>query len=128
MTKSAPQPIGPYSQAIKANGFAYFSGQGPLLPDGTLVGVENYDIALQTRQTLTNLKAVVEAAGTTLESVVKVNIFVTDINDFSKVNEVYKEFFTTHFPARTTVAVAALPLHMNVEIECVATYQQSSKI
>lgn len=119
--------MGPYSQAIKANGMVYLSGQVPLTPDGKLVGVTGQtDIQAQTRQALTNIKAVLEAAGTTWESIVKVNVFITDMNDFGKINEVYTEFFSTHFPARSLVEVRALPLGVNIEIECIATYAQPS--
>ncbi|KAF5101660.1 hypothetical protein D0Z00_000734 [Geotrichum galactomycetum] len=122
-TENAPAPVGPYSQAVKANGFVYLSGQVPLTPEGKLVEGHE-DIQVQTRQALTNIKNVIAAAGTTWESIVKVNVFVTDIGDFGKINEVYKEFFNTHAPARSLVQVAALPLGVNIEIEAVATYQQ----
>ncbi|KAF5102403.1 hypothetical protein D0Z03_000415 [Geotrichum reessii] len=95
----------------------------PLTPEGKLVEGHE-DIQVQTRQVLTNIKSVIAAAGTTWESIVKVNVFVTDIGDFGKINEVYKEFFNTHAPARSLVQVAALPLGVNIEIEAVATYQQ----
>lgn len=89
------------------------------MPNGKLIeGAE--DIKVQTRQSLTNLKAVVEAAGSSLEHIVKINVFITDMDKFPLVNEVYGEFFTTHKPARSCVAVKTLPLNVDVEIEAVA--------
>lgn len=99
------------------------SGQVPLTAEGKLVEGHE-DIQVQTRQVLDNVKAVIEAAGTTWESIIKVNVFVTDINDFAKINEIYKEFFSTHAPARSLVSVKALPLGVNIEIEAIATYTQ----
>ena len=117
-TNRAPAAVGPYSQAVKVGDFIYTAGQIPLEPQtGALVegGIE-----AQTRQAMQNLAAVLEAAGSSLTQVVKTTIFVTDINDFATVNQVYGSFFTDRPPARSTVQVAALPLGAKVEIEAVA--------
>ncbi len=116
-TENAPAAIGPYSQAIKANGFIYTSGQIPLTPDGKLV---EGDIHAQTRQVLTNLNAVLEAAGSSLDQIVKTTIYLTDMDDFIAVNTVYAEFFAGSFPARSTVAVRTLPKNVQIEIDAVA--------
>jgi len=118
-TDSAPKAIGPYSQAIRANGFVYTAGQVALSPaTGEMVGAT---IEEQTRQVLTNLKAVLEAAGSGLDKVVKTTVFLSNIQgDFAKMNAVYAEFFTAAPPARTTVQAAALPRGALIEIECVA--------
>ena len=117
-TTGAPGAIGPYSQAVKAGGFLYVSGQLPLDPaTGAFPGD---DIAAQTRQSLTNLKAIVDAAGMTLTDVVRVGVFMKDMNDFAAMNAVYGEFFTENCPARAAVEVARLPKDALVEIECVA--------
>ncbi len=116
-TDKAPAAIGPYSQGVKSNGFVFASGQLGIDPaTGKLAdGVE-----AQTRQALSNLSAVLEAAGASLESVVKTTIFLADISDFPVVNGVYGEFFGESLPARATVQVAALPLGALVEIEAIA--------
>ena len=117
-TTGAPGAIGPYSQAVKAGGFLYVSGQLPLDPaTGAFAGD---DIASQTRQSLTNIKAIVDAAGMTLTDVVRVGVFLKDMNDFAAMNEVYGQFFTSDCPARAAVEVARLPKDALVEIECVA--------
>lgn len=117
-TTGAPGAIGPYSQAVKASGFLYVSGQLPLDPaTGAFAGD---DIASQTRQSLTNIKAIVDAAGMTLTDVVRVGVFLKDMNDFAAMNAVYGEFFTENCPARAAVEVARLPKDALVEIECVA--------
>ena len=117
-TSGAPGAIGPYSQAVKAGGFLYVSGQLPLDPaTGAFAGD---DIASQTRQSLTNIKAIVDAAGMTLTDVVRVGVFLKDMNDFAAMNAVYGEFFTENCPARAAVEVARLPKDALVEIECVA--------
>lgn len=117
-TTGAPGAIGPYSQAVKAGGFLYVSGQLPLDPaTGAFAGD---DIASQTRQSLTNIKAIVDAAGMTLTDVVRVGVFLKDMNDFTAMNAVYGEFFTENCPARAAVEVARLPKDALVEIECVA--------
>ena len=115
-TKNAPEAIGPYSQAIKVGNFIYTSGQIALTPNGEFL---DEDVKTQTRQVCENLKAVLEAAGVSLEKVVKTTIFLDDINNFADVNEVYGEYFT-HKPARSTVAVKELPKGAKVEIECIA--------
>ncbi len=116
-TENAPAAIGPYSQAIKANGFIYTSGQIPLTPDGKLV---EGDIHEQTRQVLTNLNAVLEAAGSSLDQIVKTTIYLTNMDDFIAVNTVYAEFFAGSFPARSTVAVRTLPKNVQIEIDAIA--------
>ncbi len=117
-TTNAPGAIGPYSQAVQAGGFLYVSGQLPIDPaTGAFAGD---DVTAQTRQSLTNLKSIVEAAGMTLGDVVKVNVFLKDMGDFAAMNTVYGEFFTANFPARAAVEVARLPKDALVEIECVA--------
>ncbi|MFP4345299.1 MAG: RidA family protein [Anaerolineales bacterium] len=117
-TSKAPGAVGPYSQAIKSNGFVFTAGQIALDPEsGTLVGEE---IAAQTRQVMQNLAAVLAAAGSGLERVVKTTIFVTDLAHFKTVNAVYGEFFEEAPPARSTVEVSALPLGALVEIETIA--------
>jgi 2-iminobutanoate/2-iminopropanoate deaminase len=117
-TSQAPGAVGPYSQAIKSNGFVFTAGQIALDPEsGTLVGEE---IAVQTRQVMQNVAAILEAAGSGLEKVVKTTIFVTDLAHFKTVNAVYGEFFEGPPPARSTVEVSALPLGALVEIETIA--------
>ena len=117
-TPNAPGAIGPYSQAVKAGGFLYVSGQLPIDPaTGSFAGE---DVTAQTRQSLTNIKAIVDAAGMSLTDVVKVNVFLKDMGDFADMNAVYGEFFTENFPARAAVEVARLPKDALVEIECVA--------
>jgi len=116
-TPNAPAAIGPYSQAIIANGMVFTSGQIALTPEGAFVegGIE-----VQTTQVLTNLKAVLEAAGSGLGKVVKTTIFLANMEDFAAVNGLYEAFFGTHKPARSTVAVKTLPKNALVEIEAVA--------
>lgn len=117
-TDSAPAAVGPYSQAIKANGFVYTSGQVAINPaTGKVI---DGGIKEQTQQVLTNLTAVLKAAGTTLDKVVKTTVFLKDMNDFAAMNEVYSQFFPVHQPARSAVQVARLPLDVAVEIECIA--------
>lgn len=117
-TNNAPGAVGPYSQAIRAAGFVYTAGQVPLIP-GTKQLIEG-GIQAQTRQALENIQAVLEAAGTSLDRVVKVTVFLMDMNDFAAMNEVYAEFFTVDPPARSAVQVARLPLDARIEIEAVA--------
>ena len=117
-TESAPKAIGPYSQAIRIGDFVYTAGQVSIVPaTGDLIAG---DIEAQTRQALNNLKAVLEAAGSGLDKVVKTTVFMTDLGDFTRMNGVYAEFFPSQPPARSTVQVAALPKGAMVEIECVA--------
>ncbi|MBC7910405.1 MAG: RidA family protein [Pyrinomonadaceae bacterium] len=117
-TERAPQAIGPYSQAVKAAGFVFASGQIPIDPEtGEFVAG---GVAEQTAQVLKNLSAVLEAAGTTLEQVVKTTVFLADMKDFAAMNEVYARFFTGNAPARATVEASALPRDARVEIEAIA--------
>lgn len=117
-TQHAPAAIGPYSQAIKANGFVFTAGQAGLDPaTGKIV---EGGIAAQTRQTLNNIKAILEAGGSSLASVVKTTVFLHRIDDFAAMNSVYQEFFPDAPPARSTVAVKDLPMGALVEIEAVA--------
>lgn len=117
-TNNAPQAIGPYSQAIEANGTLYISGQIPLNP-ATMEFVSE-DVKEQTHQCLKNLEEILKEAGYTLENVVKCGIFLADMNDFAEVNEVYSQFFSNHKPARACVEVARLPRDAKVEIEAIA--------
>lgn len=117
-TENAPAAIGPYSQAIVANGFVYTAGQVPFNPQ-TMQVVEG-DIAVQTEQVMKNLQAILQQAGADLSTVVKTTVFLKDMNDFAAMNEVYARHFGDHKPARSTVQVARLPRDVDVEIECVA--------
>jgi 2-iminobutanoate/2-iminopropanoate deaminase len=117
-TSHAPQAIGPYSQAVKINGFVFCSGQIPLDP-GTMQIIEG-DVKAQTERVLSNLSAVLEAAGSSLVQVVKTTVFLLDMNDFAAMNEVYATFFSNNRPARSTVQVSRLPRDVRVEIEVVA--------
>ncbi len=118
-TDQAPAPIGPYNQAILSGGTLYVSGQIAIDPrTGELV---QDDIQVETRMVLNNLQAVVRSAGMELENVVKCSIFISDMNAFSQINEVYSEFFDgPTAPARETVQVSVLPKNVNVEISCIA--------
>ena len=117
-TAKAPGAVGPYSQAIIANGFVYTAGQIPLIP-GEQKLVEG-DIQAQTRQVLENLNAVLEGAGTNLANVVKTTVFLKNMDDFAKMNEIYGQYFPENPPARSTVEVARLPRDAMVEIEVIA--------
>lgn len=117
-TGNAPKAVGPYSQAVKANGFIFLSGQIPLDPQ-TQQLVQG-DVAKETERVLENLKAVVEAAGSSLSRVVKTTVFLADMNDFAKMNEVYARYFCAPLPARSTVQVARLPRDARVEIDLIA--------
>ena len=120
-TDAAPAAIGPYSQAVVANGFVFASGQIPIDPaTGDIV---EGDIAVQTRRVLDNLKAVLEAAGSSLAQVVKTTVYLSSIDDYPAMNEVYAEYFGESCPARAAVAVAALPRNVDVEIEVVAVVE-----
>lgn len=116
-TNQAPAAIGPYSQGIIVNNLFYSSGQIPLTAEGTMV---NGDVKEQTHQVFSNLKAVLEAAGASLETVVKATVFIKNMDEFTAVNEVYGEYFSVHKPARSCVEVARLPKDALVEIEVVA--------
>ncbi|HEX2094639.1 MAG TPA: RidA family protein [Longimicrobiaceae bacterium] len=117
-TGGAPAAIGPYSQAIVHGGLVFTAGQIPLDP-ATMQMVEG-DIAIQTERVMQNLSAVLEAAGASLRTVVKTTVFLSDMNDFTAMNEVYARFFGDHAPARSTVQAARLPRDARVEIEAVA--------
>lgn len=117
-TSSAPAAVGPYSQAIRAGDLLFLSGQIPLVP-GTTTLVDG-DVGVQAERVMKNLAAVLEAAGASLDDVVKTTIYLVDLNDFARVNEVYGSFFQSAPPARATIGVAALPLGARVEIEAVA--------
>lgn len=117
-TDKAPEAIGPYSQAIAIGSFIYTSGQIPIDPQtGEVVGNE---IQMQVQQVLENLKNVLEAAGSSMNKVVKTTVFIKDMNSFSKINEVYAKYFTQSFPARSCVEVSKLPKDVLIEIEAVA--------
>lgn len=116
-TNQAPAAIGPYSQGIVVNNIFYSSGQIPLTAEGNMVAG---DIKEQTHQVFANLKAVLEAAGASLETVVKTTVFIKNMDEFALVNEVYGEYFSAHKPARSCVEVARLPKDALVEIEVVA--------
>ncbi len=118
-SNEAPKAIGPYSHAVKTGNLVYTSGQIGLLPaTGTMAGD---DIATQTHQALKNLKAVLESSGSDMAHVVKVTVFLKDLNDFAKINDIYKDYFPAIKPARSTVQAARLPKDALIEIECVAT-------
>jgi len=117
-TDRGPKAIGPYSQAIKANGFVFVSGQIPLDPR-TQQLVEG-EVARQTERVLENLKGIVEAAGSSLDRVVKTTVFLKDMGDFAAMNDVYGRYFSSQPPARATVEVARLPRDVRVEIELIA--------
>jgi 2-iminobutanoate/2-iminopropanoate deaminase len=117
-TNDAPGAIGPYSQAIKAGGMVFCSGQIPIDPEtGEFVSDV---VAEQTEQVLKNLSKVLAAAGTSLDNVVKTTVFLADMNDFAEMNEVYGRFFSENKPARATVQAARLPRDAKVEIDCIA--------
>ncbi|AAP78290.1 RidA family protein [Helicobacter sp. MIT 03-1614] len=116
-TLKAPQAIGPYSQAQIYNGIIYTSGQIALNAQGDFV---NGDITAQSTQVLENLKAILESAGSSLQKVIKTSVFLSDINHFNALNEVYAKYFGSHKPARSTIAVKSLPKNALVEIECIA--------
>ncbi len=117
-TQSAPQPIGPYSQGIRAGNFLFVSGQGPIDPKtGKMIEA---DIVKQTHQTLQNVKAIVEDSGLTLSDVVKVSIFLKNASDFQKMNEIYKTFFQENPPTRTTVQAEFVSPGMLIEIDAIA--------
>ncbi len=116
-TEKAPSAIGPYSQAVVANGMVYTSGQIALTPEGIML--EN-DVVIQTKQVLNNLKAVLEKAGSSMNQVVKTTIFIDSMNDFGIINDIYEEAFGSHKPARATVAVKTLPKNALVEIDAIA--------
>jgi 2-iminobutanoate/2-iminopropanoate deaminase len=118
-TAAAPAAIGPYSQGVVANGMVYTAGQIPLDP-ATMEPVGGADVAAQTERVMLNLAAILEHAGASLSTVVKTTVFLTDMNDFVAMNEVYGRHFGEHRPARSTVEVCRLPKDVKVEIEAVA--------
>ena len=120
-TGKAPLPAGPYSQAVVAGGFVYVAGQGPTDPaTGKRV---TGGVQAETEQVLKNIQAILEAAGTSMANVVKVNVYLSDRNDFAAMNEIYQRFFSSDPPARTTVQ-ALPPVEIAVEIDCVACLPQ----
>ena len=117
-TENAPAAIGPYSQAVKAGNLLFVSGQVPFVPE-TMEIVEG-DVQAQTRQSLTNVQAILKEAGADFSDVVKTTVFIKDMNEFAQINEVYGEFFGENKPARACVEVARLPKDVKVEIEVIA--------
>jgi 2-iminobutanoate/2-iminopropanoate deaminase len=117
-TGDAPKAIGPYSQAVKANGFIFVSGQIPT--DPATSEIVTGDIVEQTRQVLINISSILEAAGAALEDVVKTTVYLKDLEDFGDMNRIYGEFFTATFPARATIEVSNLPKGVDIEIDAVA--------
>ena len=117
-TENAPAPIGPYNQAIKANGFLFVSGQVAFIPGTTELVLG--DISSETHQVMRNLDAILTEAGINFQHVVKTTIFLSDMNLFAQVNEVYGSYFASDYPARETVAVKGLPKNVNVEISVIA--------
>ena len=117
-SNKAPAPIGPYSQAIALDTLLFTSGQ--IAIDPTTGDIIDGDVVAQTRQVLENLKAVLSAAGCTIDSVVKTTIYLKNMDDFTQVNEVYAEYFSDSLPARSTVEVSRLPKNVLVEIDCIA--------
>jgi 2-iminobutanoate/2-iminopropanoate deaminase len=117
-TDRGPKAIGPYSQAVKANGFLFVSGQ--IAFDPRTQQIVDGDVVRQTERVLENLKGIVEASGSSLQHVVKTTVFLADINDFTAMNEVYARYFTSHLPARSTIQAARLPRDARVEIDVVA--------
>ncbi|HEY7543843.1 MAG TPA: Rid family detoxifying hydrolase [Blastocatellia bacterium] len=116
-TDKAPKPVGPYNQAIIAGNTIYVAGQGPMNPKTGKIEVTG--IEDQATQTFDNIKAIVEAAGSSMANVVKVNVYLADLKDFSKMNEIYRQYFGPDFPARATIG-AQLLLGMLIEVDCVA--------
>jgi 2-iminobutanoate/2-iminopropanoate deaminase len=116
-TPHAPQAIGPYSQAIKANGLVFVSGQTPMGPDGV---VRATTIAEQTEQAFKNIAGILEAAGSSMEKVVRCGVFLKNMSDFAEMNAVYGKHFTAPYPARTTIEAARLPKDVLVEIDVIA--------
>lgn len=118
ITKKAPAAIGPYSQAIKAGELIFVSGQIPIdLSTGKLIAD---DIKSQTRQSLENIKAILEAGGSSLAKVIKISVFLNDMKDFLAMNEIYRDYFPRNFPARSCMKISELPMNAKVEIEAIA--------
>ena len=122
VTEKAPKPLGPYSQAVVERDFIFLAGQGCTNPQtGKL---ELGDVRSETKRTFENVRAILQAAGSSLDEVMKCNVYLRDINDFAAMNEVYETFFSAPFPARTTIQAGALPGGIAVEIECIAKKTQ----
>lgn len=121
-SKQAPKAIGPYSQGVVVNNLFYSSGQIPLTPEGDLVkgGIEE-----QVHQVFSNIKAVLESANASLDTVVKTTVFIKDMNDFPMINEIYGSYFTDHLPARSCVEVARLPKDVKIEMEVIALVKEA---
>jgi 2-iminobutanoate/2-iminopropanoate deaminase len=118
VTEKAPKPLGPYSQAVVEGEFIFLAGQGCSNP---LTGkLELGDVRSETKRTFENVRAILQAAGSSLDDVMKCNVYLRDINDFAAMNQVYETFFSAPFPARTTIQAGALPGGIAVEIECIA--------
>jgi len=117
-TVNAPAAVGPYSQAVKAGNMVFVSGQIPFVPE--TMELVSEDVQEQTARSLDNVFAILEAAGASVKDVVKVSVFIKDMNDFGKINEVYEKYFGDHKPARACVEVARLPKDVKVEIEAIA--------
>lgn len=117
-SKKAPAAIGPYSQAVKVNGFLFISGQLPMDPE--TMEIVDGDIQQQTKQSIENIKAILEEAGLNLNNVIKTTVFIKDMEDFSKINEVYGSYFNENKPARACIEVAKIPKDAGVEIEAIA--------
>ena len=118
LTNNAPQPIGPYSQAIMNNNTLYISGQIAIIPQTGEINLSS--IESETKQVMENIKAIIETAGLTMSHIVKTSIFLTNMGNFSKVNEVYDTYFKENPPARETIQVSALPKNVNIEISVIA--------
>lgn len=117
-SNNAPKPVGPYSQAVESGGFVFLSGQIPINPEtGKVV---SGDISLETEQVFKNIKAVLKAAGLNVSNIVKTTVYLTDLSQFSQVNEVYKSFFENEAPARSCVGVSSLPKGVNIEMDVIA--------
>lgn len=121
---NGPAAQGPYSHAVAAGGLLFVSGQGPVARDGS--GVRRGRVQEEARLTLSNLKAIVEDAGSSLEHVVKITAYLSDMNNFAAFNEVYKEFFPSDFPARTCIQAGRLPFDIQVEIDAIAVLPEST--
>ncbi len=117
-TEKSPAAIGPYSQAIKINDMIFTSGQIPFDAEGKLI---SDDVQEQTRQSLNNVKNILEEAGSSMDNVIKCTVFISNMEDFNKINEIYQEFFSEPYPARSCVEVARLPRDVKIEIEAIAT-------
>ena len=120
-SKNAPAPIGPYSQAVMSDNVLYISGQIPINPEtGDII---KSNIKAETRQALDNLGAILKEAGLDYSNIVKCSIFISDMNNFAEINEVYGSYFSENYPAREVVQVAKLPLNVNIEISAIANLQ-----